>query len=184
MAIDIPSSLQDLAKSAVEKVFIKNLRITDLKPLYEWFENDGWDDLVMSVQGGCVYLEQVADHWFYDDLLKEDLDLDSGEVSITDEMRISFARMRLDFDLSQTDDSIHAVELKVPGLPSVFLDCLIKGQGQGGWEVEWGRAFKTLPELLNSYGDMVVMDSKTISDNKILKLWRANERKLKKRLYK
>ena len=178
MAVDIPESLQELAILAVKKVFKKYRPIPDLKPLHDWFEDDGWDEVVMSGQGGCIYLESVSSTDFYDEYLKEDLD--GGDETITDEMRIAFARKRIDFQLSQADDSIHAVELKVPDLPPVFLDCLIKGQGQGGWEVEWGPAYKTIQELLDSYGDMVVMDSKTVSDNKILKLWRANEKEMKR----
>ena len=180
MAVEIPESFQDLAKAAIRKVYKKYSRTPDLKPLHDWFENEGWDEIVMSSLGGCVYLESVASTDFYDDYLKEDFDLSANNVFLSDEMRISFARRRLDFHLNQADDSIHAVELKVPELPSVFIDCFIRGQGQGGWELEWGLAYKTTQDLLDSYGEMVVMDAKEVSDNKILKLWRANERALKK----
>jgi len=170
MAIEIPQSLQKVARSAVNKVFNKYLPIPDLKALYDWFEDEGWDEIVISGLGGCVYLDFIASTDFYDDYLKEDFDLHACEIIITDEMRVAFARTRIEFYLSQADDFIHAVELKVLDLPSVFLDCHIRGQGQGGWEVEWGRAYKTEEELLSAYGDMVVMDSKDISDEKILKL--------------
>ena len=175
MAIVIPDSLQALAKAAVRRVFKKSLPEPDLKPLHDWFEDVGWDEVVMSVQGGCVYLENVAERYFYDEMLKDNPDSDARESKITDETRLMFARERIDYELSQTEDYVHAVELKVSGLPSVFLDCYISGQGQGGWGVEWGSEYKTVQDLLDSYVGVAIGDSGSVSDKQILELWNANE---------
>ena len=64
MAIVIPDSLQALAKAAVRRVFKKSLPEPDLKPLHDWFEDVGWDEIVMSVQGGCVSLENISERFF------------------------------------------------------------------------------------------------------------------------
>jgi hypothetical protein len=175
MAIVIPDSLQALAKAAVRGVFKKSLPEPDLKPLHDWFEDIGWDEIVMSVQGGCAALENISEQFFYDELIEKDLGSGAHGSLITDEMRLLFARERIDFQLSQTEDSVHAVELKVPGLPSVFLDCYISGQGQGGWDVGWGSQYKTVKDLLDSYVGVAIGDSGSVSDKQILELWNANE---------
>ena len=74
---------------------------------------------------------------------------------------------------------MHAVELKVLETPSIFLDWYIEDKGQGGWKVEWERAYKSEKELLDSNGEMVVMDSKTGSAKTILKLWHINKKILR-----
>lgn len=175
MAIDIPESLQELARAAVRGVFENNLPKPDLKPLHDWFEDGGWDEVVMSVQGGCVHLEDISERFFYDEMLEENSNSDAHGSKITNEMRLLFARERIDFQLSQTEDYVHAVELKVSGLPSVFLDCYISGQGQGGWEVGWGSEYKSVQDLLDSYVGVAIGDSGSISDEQILELWNANE---------
>ena len=175
MAIEIPESLQALARAAVEGVFENKRTKPDLKPLHDWFEDVGWDEVVMSVQGGCVYLENVAERFFYDEMLKDNPDSDARESKITDETRLMFARERIDYELSQTEDYVHAVELKVSGRPSVFLDCYISGQGQGGWDVGWGSQYKTVQDLLDSYVGVAIGDSGSVSDKQILELWNANE---------
>jgi hypothetical protein len=175
MAIVIPDSLKALAKAAVRRVFKKSLPEPDLKPLHDWFEDVGWDEIVMSVQGGCTSLENISEQFFYDELIQKDPGSDAHGSLITDEMRLLFARERIDFQLSQTEDYVHAVELKVPGLPSVFLDCYISGQGQGGWDVGWGSQYKTVQDLLDSYVGVAIGDSGSVSDKQILELWNANE---------
>jgi hypothetical protein len=72
MVIEIPEPFQELVEAAVRKVYEKYLRTPNLKPLYDWFENDGWDEIVMSGLGSCIYLESIASTDFYDDYLKED----------------------------------------------------------------------------------------------------------------
>ena len=125
----------------------------------------------MSVQGSCVYLENFSSDYFNDDSVREHSD--SDDVDITDEMRIQFGRMYIDSRLEQSEDSVHAVELNVSPYPSVFLDCMIIGQGQGGWLLEWGTVYKSVQELLESYKkvDAVIGSNAEVSNKKILELW-------------
>ena len=119
-------------------------------------------------------MENVAERYFYDEMLKDNPDSDARESKITDETRLMFARERIDYELSQTEDYVHAVELKVSGRPSVFLDCYISGQGQGGWDVGWGSQYKTVQDLLDSYVGVAIGDSGSVSDKQILELWNVN----------
>lgn len=72
MVIEIPEPFQELVEAAVRKVYENYLRTPNLKPLYDWFESDGWDDKVMSGLDSCLYLESIASTDFYADYLKED----------------------------------------------------------------------------------------------------------------
>jgi hypothetical protein len=173
MAIEIPESLRKLATDAVTSIIHQSLPLPDLKPLQDWFEDEGWDEVVMSVQGSCVYVENFAADYFNDDSVREHSD--SDDVDITDTMRIQFGRMFIDSRLEQSEDSVHAVELKVSPLPSVYLDCMVIGQGQGGWLLEWGTAYASVQELLDSYEGTAVGDSTSLSDEKILELWQKDE---------
>jgi len=169
MAIEIPESLRKLAEDTIKSVFDKNFPAPDQKPLHDWYEDDGWDDVVMSIQGGCVDLKSLASDYFHDYEITDDLG--SEDIEITDQMRLSYARSLLAKRLEESDDGIQAVELKVSSLPSVFLDCFIHGQGQYGDEVYWGKAYKSAQEVLDIYKNNWVMDSRDVSDEDLLKLW-------------
>jgi hypothetical protein len=173
MAIEIPESLRTLAEDTIKSVFDKNFPAPDLKPLHDWYEDDGWDEVVMSTQGGCVDLKSLAADYFHDYEITDDLG--SEDIEITDQMRLSYARALLENRVEESEDGIQAVELRVPSLPSVFLDCFIKGQGQGGWEVCWGATYKSVQELLDSYKNIWVTVSRDVSDEDLLKLWNRDE---------
>ena len=51
MAIEIPELFHEQVRAAVKKVCEKYLRTPNLKALYDWFENDCWDEIVMSGLG-------------------------------------------------------------------------------------------------------------------------------------
>ncbi len=173
MAIKLPQSLHKLATEVVKGVLDKRLPLPDLKPIQDWFEDEGWDEVVMSVQGNIVYVENIASDSFNDDSIRDNSD--SDDIEITDRIRIQFGRMFIDDQLDQTEDSLHAVELKVSRLPAVFLDCMVIGQGQGGWYCEWGSAYQSMQELLDSYKGMAVRDSSNVSDDEILDLWQKDD---------
>jgi len=171
MTVALPHALHNLAAKVINSVVNGSLPLPDLKPIENWLEDDGWDEVVRSVQGSCVYLDHIASDFFNDDCIREHLD--SDDVHITDEMRIQFGHTFIDDRLEQSEDTVHAVELNVSPHPSVFLDCMIIGQGQGGWLLEWGTVYKSVHELLESYKklDAVIGSSAEVSNKKILELW-------------
>jgi hypothetical protein len=58
MAIELPQSLHKLASEVVYSVLNKRLPLPNLKPIQDWFEDEGWDEVVMSVQGD-LYLKRL-----------------------------------------------------------------------------------------------------------------------------
>jgi len=169
MAIEIPESLRKLAEDTIKSVFDKNFPAPDLKPLHDWYEDDGWDHVVMSIDAGSVNLKNLAADYFHDYVISDESG--SDDIEVTDHMRLSYARKLLDKRLEESMDGIQAVELKVPSLPPVFLDCFIHGQGQYGYEVYWGKAYKSPQEVLDIYKNIWVMNSRDVSDEDLLKLW-------------
>ena len=49
MAIGLPQSLRKLATHVVNSVILKSLQSPDRKPIQDWFEDEGWDEVVMSL---------------------------------------------------------------------------------------------------------------------------------------
>jgi hypothetical protein len=60
---------------------------------------------------------------------------------------------------------------------AAYLNCVVIGQGQGGWSLEWGSIHKTVQELFEAYSDALVGGSASVSGEKMLALWRANEKR-------
>jgi hypothetical protein len=169
--VEVPKELESLRDAAVAFAHGKLKKCPDLEPLQEWFENgDGWDDVVMSVLGGVKNLENVALKYFSNSMLRDYVDVPAiGRISKT--QKLAYARERLDYELSQTDDSLHAVQISND--PDTYLACFIFSQGQGGWEVDWIGLFKSPEELIRvdeGWCDYFV-SSDHISDEKILSLW-------------
>jgi len=171
MMVHIPSELEALRDSAVAFAHGRLKTCPDLKPIEDWFENgEGWDDVVMSVEGGAVCLDSIADQYFSNTLMRDYVDL-LPKARISKAQKLEFARSRLEYALQQTDDSIHAV--CICDHPETYLGCFIFGQGQAGWIVEWVGLFKSREEFIridegcNGY----FVDQSHISDEKILSLW-------------
>jgi hypothetical protein len=178
MSLEIPSDLQALSADVIESLADSNKALPDLQPLHVWLENDGWDEVVMSILGQIVYLDHIASIFFYDSCLKEHIDISQDEI--TDQIRVDFARKKIDYAISISEDSVHAIHLSLDQSSSFFLLCVINGQGQGGWEVEWGYAYQNIDELMGYLGNYILIDSKSATEKEILKLWKETELAMKK----
>lgn len=169
--VEVPEELRSLRDSAVAYAHGKRKTCPDLEPLQDWFENGGgWDDIAMSVEGGVVNLESVALKYFSNSMLRDYEDV-SAKGRISKALKLAYARERLNYELSQTDDSLHAVQISND--PDTYLACFVFGQGQGGWEVDWIGLLNSTEELTRldegCYDYFVSSDH--ISDEKILSLW-------------
>ena len=58
---------------------------------------------------------------------------------------------------------------------SFFLLCVINGQGQGGWDIEWGYVFQNIDELMASLDTHMLIDTKSATNEELLKLWKETE---------
>lgn len=169
--VEVPQELESLRDAAVAFAHGKLKQCPDLEPLHDWFENGGgWDEIAMSVEGGVVNLESVALKYFSNSMLR-DYEVVSPKGRISKAQKLAYARERLNYELSQIDDSLHAVQISND--PDTYLACLIFGQGQGGWEVNWIGLFKSTEELtrLDEGWNDYFVSSAHISDEKILSLW-------------
>jgi hypothetical protein len=178
MALEIQSDLQSLSAKVIESLADSNKAMPDLQPLHDWLENDEWDEIVMSILGQFVYLDHIADTFFYDACLRDYIDIDEDEI--TDQIRIDFAREKIDYAISISEDSVHAIHLYLDQSSSFYLLCVINGQGQGGWEVEWGYVYKTIDELMASFDNYLLIDNHSASDTDIIKLWKETESAINK----
>jgi hypothetical protein len=169
--VEVPQELKSLRDDAVAFAHGKIKECPDLGPLEVWFENgDGWDHVVMSVLGGVVCVESVAETYFSNSMLRDYVDV-LPKARITKAQKLTHARERLEYYLSQTDDSLHAV--KINNAPDTYLACFIFSQGQGGWDVNWLGVFKSTDELtrLDEGCNGYFVSSDHISDEEILRLW-------------
>jgi len=103
-------------------------------------------------------------------MLREYVDIKPNS-RITREQKLAFARERINFEISESSDAIHAVQLSED--PTAFLVCIIESRGQGGWEVNWQGLCKTIDELTNIDENFLsdIYDEDKITDELILKLW-------------
>lgn len=168
--VEVPKELRSLRDAAVAFAHGKLKKCPDLGQLQDWFEDDGWDEVVTSNQGGAVNLGSVADKYFSNSMLRAYVDvLPNARIAKTH--KLAYARDRLDHEFSQTEDSLYAVQIS--NHPDTYLACFIFGQGQGGWEVDWIGLFNSTEELTRldeGWNDYFVSPDH-ISDEKILSLW-------------
>ncbi len=138
--------------------------------LQSWYENEGWDELVIGVIGTVVDRDSLASDCFNDHSLRYDEGI-SRRKKISNQQRIDYARQNFSTACDQAMDSFHAIELKKRGRPSAFLACMVYGQGQGGWDVQWCGIFPS-KETAMGKGRGNIGDE--ITDAEILKLWRKS----------
>ncbi len=171
MKIEIPEELESLRDFAVAFIYGQLKQCPDLKPLEDYFENgDGWDDVVMSFVGTRINLEELADSYFSNTILRDFVNIEANS-QITKTQKLAFARERIKSEISESSDAIHAVQISED--PSAFLVCIIESRGQGGWEVNWQGLCKSIDELTNINENFLsdIYDVDKISDELNLKLW-------------
>ncbi len=171
MKVKIPKKLESLRDAAVAFIYGKLEQCPNLGPLEDYFENsDGWDDVVMSIVGPRINLKGLAESYFSNPILRDYVDIKPNS-RITKTQKLAFARERINFEISESFDAIHAVQLNED--PPAFLVCVIQSQGQGGWEVSWQGLCKTIDELTEIDEKFLddIYDADKITDELILKLW-------------
>ncbi len=170
MNLELPDNLEEIKNAAIENFWTKSGEAPDLTQLQEWLEDEGWNIVVSGMYGQCLWVETLADQWFYDQAIIEDSDI-KDTAEITDQNRIQHAKKRAEYAHSESDDTVHLVELSKSGYEPVYLVCLVLGRGQGGWEVEWEGLFANIESYLSKFDGMLLLGKEELTDFQILSLW-------------
>ena len=172
---EIPESLWPIRDAAIAHV-LNGTPEPDLKPLYDWFEVEGWDAIIDA----WAY-EDMAFNLFYLSQGKfEDSEMATCEgleiKELTDELRISYARACIEsgHEDEYLTPSLHSCELKRDDGELVILGCVMEIHGQGGPYLNWWGLFKNQAEFYDSIrnsGYIIESDLEGITDEKILSMW-------------
>jgi hypothetical protein len=178
MNLILPNELQTIFDTAVSQL-LKGDQIPDnFKLVEEWFQGEGWDQLVDCWNDEIVLnLDGLAHDCFSDREMISYLGLSDDEV-ISDQLRLKFAKERITYNLEQGDDCIN---------PSVISFPLFTSQGQSvilGYTVEIHGQFGPAPEccgLFYTQEDFILSLKQSgfwtkeyldqIDDETILSLW-------------
>jgi hypothetical protein len=174
---EIPEHLWPIRDAAIDHV-LKGTPEPDLKPLYDWYEVDGWDAVISAWthEAMAFNLFYLAQNTFEDNEMAacEGIEVDE----ITDELRISYARGRIEsgYEDEYLTPTLHSCELKRADWDSVILGCVMEIHGQGGLYLNWWGLFKTQDDFYDSIrnsGYIIESDLEGITDEQILSLWES-----------
>lgn len=170
----LTSNLVDAIDSAV-KSLKEGKNATDLKDIYAWLENDGWD-LLFSEQGHqglAINLRKISEFRFDENELSSVYEIPIKKI--TDVIRIKYSRESID---SLIDDdyfvpSVHTFSLDDVENPPV-IGCLIEVHGQAGPVLDWWGLYKNRDDFFRALDDsnIILSDKDEISDERLLSLWK------------
>ena len=172
MNLELPDYLQTIKNAAIDHFWSKAGEAPDLTPLHDWFNegSEGWDDLYSCFVGRCLWLDSLADSWFYDESVRsDDLEL-SPDDEISDLRRIQHARKWVQVRYNSYTDSVHAIELEKVGSKPVLLIFIVSEEGPG-WEISIEGIYGSLDEFMDQFNGMLIFDPNDLTDEKILSLW-------------
>lgn len=169
MANKFPPNLRTLLDQAICNLWDKNCPQPDLSPLGDWLEVDGWDFVVDGIFSPYFHIER-AKEFFSDEAL-----LDYGyavEIStITDEIRLEFARHKIDYLLNDSMDSMHVIEIESTKMPPAVLCILMYYHGQGGAFFNAISVDFSAEDYVDSMKNEIILDQQYLTDSQILKYW-------------
>lgn len=176
----LPEHLQFIATGLIAHVHEGFSIQSDVVQLTEWFEDEGWDEIVGSWSDERIVLDlgMFADLSFSDSELCGYEDI---EGAITDDLRLGFARKRIHDEFESGDGyscpSVHTVQLKNDQGQDAFLGWLVRIHGQLGHVPNYWGIFsdreKFYSELRKS-GFLFYDEKDTLSDRQILLLWKLD----------
>ena len=161
----------------------------DLADLQEWLANDGWDDLLAAWinEDVALNLEGWAEYKFSDSSLRDTEGLDEAE-SITDQMRVDYAREAISYAVENSDGdaslSVHSFPIERADGERAVLGCTVEIHGQYGPVPQWHGVFAENDDFyrhLRAAGFLFHSEADEINDAEILALWDFEKKKLAKR---
>jgi hypothetical protein len=178
--IKIPESIQRICDYLIENAASKTFSNNDLIELQKWLEADGWDDL--SAPWRLDTLALNLNEWDIETLSDSSLcdfeGLDESEL-ITDEIRVNFARERIQDEIENgdglTNPSIIDYKIENADKKSVILGCTVEIHGQLGPEIHWHGVFENKDkfyEYIRNNNYIIQSEVEEMSDSIILGLWK------------
>lgn len=173
----IPEKLRPSINSLIAHALYDAKAPEDTKDLEEWFQVDGWDELLSTWSDGnfALNLYYVARLRFDDAELLENEDLDGP---ITDQNRIDFARNEINQAVDEMDGvecpSIHTVTVTNEKGEEAILGWTVEIHGQGGAVGYFLGSFRDKDQFFQRLRDMdyVLRDEiDLLTDEKILSFW-------------
>ena len=173
----LPEKLNTIRDQVIDHVR-KNTPLPDgLSYLINWYETDGWDELVPT----CAEEEHVALNFNSVSLSFCDSELianQEDDATVTDELRIQYARKLVSTTFENNDGydcpSVQVVELKKSNGESAVLGWLIEIHGQGGPVAIYQGAFKDKYQFFENLADcdfLLDSEEQNLTDETILRIW-------------
>jgi len=174
---NLPEKLNTIRDQVIDHVRINTPLHDGLSHLINWYETDGWDELVPT----WAEEEHVALNFNSISLSFSDSELianQEDDAKVTDVLRIQYARKLVSTTFENNDGyycpSVQVVELKKSNGESAVLGWLIEVHGQGGPVAIYRGAFKDKYQFFEHLADCdFLLDSveQNLTDEKILSIW-------------
>lgn len=174
---DLPEELHKVRDEVIESVYGDKETPDSIELIYEWLEFDGWAAVTSNPakEGMAINVQRFRETMLCDEELE---DYFGDEEKITDELRIKYARMRMQERLDGGDDgdyfpSYSSYEMVRDDGKSAVIGCTIIII-PGGPEPSWWDAYKTEQDFLEALKscDLIPFgDIGDIPDAEILSYW-------------
>ena len=186
---ELPKKFWRTRDALVEHLLSNSPLPPDLADLQEWLANDGWDDLLAAWinEDVALNLEGWAEYKFSDSSLRDTEGLDEAE-SITDQMRVDYAREAISYAVENSDGddspSVHSFAIERADGERAILGCTVEIHGQYGPVPQWHGVFADKDDFykyLRDAGFLFHSEADEIGDAEILALWQIEKKKTAKR---
>ena len=186
---ELPKKFWRTRDALVEHLLSNSPLPPDLADLQEWLANDGWDDLLAAWinEDVALNLEGWAEYKFSDSSLRDTEGLDEAD-SITDQMRVDYAREAISYAVENSDGdaspSVHSFPIERADGERAVLGCTVEIHGQYGPVLQWQGVFAENDDFyrhLRAAGFLFHSEADEINDSEILALWDFEKKKPVKR---
>jgi hypothetical protein len=182
---ELPKKFWKTRDALVEHLLSNSRLPAGLADLQEWLSTDGWDDLLAAWinEDVALNLEGWAEYKFSDSSLRDTEGLDEAE-SITDQMRVDYAREAISYAVENSDGdaspSVHSFPIERADGERAVLGCTVEIHGQYGPVPQWHGVFADKNDFykyLRDVGFLFHSEADEIGDAEILALWQIEKKK-------
>lgn len=177
----LPENLWPDRDAAVAYAHDKTRPEPDLSRLQEWLEGDGWDALLSGEEHMALNMEYLSHAEFIDGELRVMEEIEDEEP-ITDEMRLRYARQKIEEELESDDGcsnpSVATYPLLAADGRTAYMGCVIEIHGQAGPATNWWGVYETKEDFYKSSQECGIwIDERlnSIDDQYLLSVWQQRE---------